>query len=103
LNKKLGIFATFMNSFGFSTGGCVQFQAAYLEKSGHGLGTHCRLFSKKFASYQANLDLSVGVSGSAYACQKSFTWDLDVNASFDFNSASWKRSINETLEIESIE
>jgi hypothetical protein len=102
INKKVGILASFMSFWGMNTGACVQFQAAYLEKSGKGLGTHCRLFTKKFASYQANLDLSIGVSGSAYSCQKSLTWDLDVNASFDFSTAGWKRDLNQTLEIESL-
>jgi hypothetical protein len=98
INKKVGVFASFMSMFGMSTGGCVQFQAAYLEKDGHGFGTHCRLFTKKFASYQANLDISVGGSAN-WGCQKSYTWDVDVNASFNWN-AGWKRDVNETLAIE---
>jgi hypothetical protein len=101
LNKKAGMIASFMNMFGFSKGGCVQFQAAYIEKAGHGVGTHCRLFTQKFSPSQANLDISApsGGSASSYGCQKSFTWDLDVNSNYDFSSG-WKRDLNQTLSIE---
>ncbi|KAH3942327.1 hypothetical protein HBI56_194760 [Parastagonospora nodorum] len=95
VNKKAGWINLVMSMFGMNKSACVQFQAAYIEKAGHGVGTHCRLFTKKFSSFQANLDISVGGSAN-FGCQKSFTWDLDVNASFDFN---WKRDLNETLAI----
>jgi hypothetical protein len=88
-NKKYGVWTAWMSMFGFSTGGCVQFQAAYLEKEGHGFATHCRLFTKKFTPAQANLDVSVAVGGSTkWGCQKSFTYDVDVNAGFSWG-AGW--------------
>jgi hypothetical protein len=87
-NRKYGIISSFLSMFGMSTGGCVQFQAAYLEKEGHGFATHCRLFTKKFSPPQANLDISVGGT-TKWGCQKSYTWDVDVNASFSWG-AGWK-------------
>jgi hypothetical protein len=87
-NRKYGIISSFLSMFGMSKGGCVQFQAAYLEKEGHGFATHCRLFTKQFTPAQANLDISVGGT-SKWGCQKSYTWDVDVNASFSWG-AGWK-------------
>jgi hypothetical protein len=83
INRKYGIISSFLSMFGMSKGGCVQFQAAYLEKDGKGFGTHCRLFTKAFTPTQANLDISGGGS-SKWGCQKSYTWDVDVNASFNW-------------------
>lgn len=60
-NRKSGMMGAFMSMFGFNKGGCVQFQAAYLEKSGKGFGTHCRLFTKKFSASQA-MSMSTPVS-----------------------------------------
>jgi hypothetical protein len=71
--------------FGFGNAGAVQFQASFLEKGGVGFGTHCRLFSKKFTPAQATLDVSVGGS-SKWGCQKAFTWDVDVNAVFNWGA-----------------
>jgi hypothetical protein len=87
VNRKYGFLSSFLSLFGFSTGGCVQFQASYLEKKGHGFATHCRLFTKKFTPAQANLDISVG-AGAEWGCQKSFTYDVDVNANFNWG-AGW--------------
>ncbi|PSN61617.1 hypothetical protein BS50DRAFT_561664 [Corynespora cassiicola Philippines] len=89
VNRKSGIIAKLLSFLGLSKGGCVQFQAAYLEKDGKGFGTHCRLFTKKFQPKQATLDVSVG-AGSKWSCFKSFTWDVDVNASFNWGGWSWK-------------
>ncbi|RMZ69544.1 nad mitochondrial precursor [Pyrenophora seminiperda CCB06] len=80
VNRKGGIIGSFLSMFGMNKGGCVQFQAAYLEKDGVGFGTHCRLFTKKFAAAQANLEINTG----GWGCQKSYTFDLDVNASFNW-------------------
>ena len=88
VNRKHGIIGMWLSMFGMNKGGCVQFQAAYLEKEGKGFGTHCRLFTKKFTPAQANLDISVGGS-SKWGCQKSFTWDVDVNASFNWGGWSY--------------
>lgn len=90
LNKKVGIVGSILAMFGMNKGGCVQFQAAYLEKKGKGFGTHCRLFTKKFTPLQANLDISAG--NSAWGCQKSFTFDLDVNAKFSLGGLFSKKS-----------
>ena len=89
VNKKLGLIETLLSMFGMNKGGCVQFQAAYLEKAGKGFGTPCHLFTKKFTPAQANLDISVGGS-SQWGCQKSYTWDVDVNASFNWGGWSFK-------------
>jgi hypothetical protein len=86
VNRKTGIIGTILSLFGMNKGACVQFQAAYLEKAGKGFGTHCRLFTKKFTPIQANLDISVGGT-SNWGCQKSYTWD--VNASASFNWGGW--------------
>jgi hypothetical protein len=83
VNKKAGILGAVLSLLGMNKGGCVQFQAAYLERAGKGFGTHCRLFTKKFTAAQANLDVSVGGT-SKWGCQKSYTWDVDVSASFDW-------------------
>ncbi|USP75060.1 hypothetical protein yc1106_02334 [Curvularia clavata] len=83
VNRKSGIIAQWMSLFGFNKGGCVQFQAAYLEKNGIGFGTHCRLYTQKFTSINADLDISVS-SQNKWGCQKSFLFDLDVNASFNW-------------------
>ncbi|KAF9696586.1 hypothetical protein EKO04_005621 [Ascochyta lentis] len=88
VNRKFGVIGAFLSMLGMNKGGCIQFQAAYLEKAGKGFGTHCRLFSKKFTPQQATLDISVGGS-SQWGCQKSYTWDVDVNASF--NWGGWSR------------
>ncbi|KAH9861439.1 hypothetical protein J1614_011185 [Plenodomus biglobosus] len=90
LNKKVGIVGSILAIFGMNKGGCVQFQAAYLEKKGKGFGTHCRLFTKKFTPLQANLDINAG--NSAWGCQKSFTFDLDVNAKFSLGGLFSKKS-----------
>lgn len=89
VNRAKGIIGAFLSILGMNKGGCVQFQAAYLEKAGKGFGTHCRLFTQKFQPQQATLDISVGGS-SGWGCQKSFTWDVDVNASFNWGGWSWK-------------
>jgi hypothetical protein len=89
VNRKVGIIGAFLSMLGMNKGGCVQFQAAYLEKAGKGFGTHCRLFTKQFTPQQATLDISVGGS-SSWGCQKSYTWDVDVNASFNWG-LSWKK------------
>ncbi|KAF1941369.1 hypothetical protein EJ02DRAFT_455174 [Clathrospora elynae] len=88
VNKQSGFFGSFMSMWGSNKGGCVQFQAAYLEKNGVGFGTHCRLFTKKFTPAQASLDISVGGT-SQWGCQKSYTWDVDVNASFNWGGWSY--------------
>jgi hypothetical protein len=82
-NRKSGVIAQWMSMFGFNKGGCVQFQAAYLEKNGVGFGTHCRLYTKKFTSINADLDISVNTQ-KKWGCQKSFLFDLDVNANFNW-------------------
>ncbi|KAG9388826.1 hypothetical protein A1F94_001719 [Pyrenophora tritici-repentis] len=87
VNRKGGIIGAFLSMFGMNKGGCVQFQAAYLEKDGVGFGTHCRLFTKKFVAAQANLEINT----AGWGCQKSFTFDLDVNASFNWGGFSLKR------------
>lgn len=87
VNRAKGIIGAFLSLLGMNKGGCVQFQAAYLEKAGKGFGTHCRLFTKKFTPPQVNLDISLG--GSGWGCQKSYTWDVDVNASFNWG-LPWK-------------
>ncbi|KAH6643558.1 hypothetical protein C7974DRAFT_299922 [Boeremia exigua] len=88
VNRAKGLLGAILSMLGMNKGGCVQFQAAYLEKSGKGFGTHCRLFTKKFTPAQATLDISVGGT-SGWGCQKSYTWDVDVNASFNWGG-SWK-------------
>jgi hypothetical protein len=98
VNKKFGLIGSILSMFGMNKGACVQFQAAYLEKHGKGFGTHCRLFTKKFASYQADLDISLG--GSIYGCQKSFTWDVDVNAHFELGLGWKSKRDNATLTFE---
>jgi hypothetical protein len=82
-NRKKGWLSQWMSSFGYSKGGCVQFQAAYLEKNGVGFGTHCRLYTKKFTPAHANLDISASTQNK-WGCQKSFIFDLDVNANFNW-------------------
>ena len=89
VNRKFGIIGAFLSMLGMNKGGCVQFQASYLEKAGKGFGTHCRLFSKKFYPSQATFDISVGGT-SQWGCQKSYTWDVDVNASFNWGGLAWK-------------
>lgn len=89
VNRAKGIIGAFLSLLGMNRGGCVQFQAAYLEKSGKGFGTHCRLFTKKFTPAQATFDISVGGT-SKWGCQKSYTWEVDVNASFNWLGFSWK-------------
>ncbi|EOA84654.1 uncharacterized protein SETTUDRAFT_136615 [Exserohilum turcica Et28A] len=81
VNRQTGLMGTFLSMFGMNKGGCVQFQAAYLEKGGVGFGTHCRLFTKKFAPSNVNLDIKVSTN-SQWGCQKSYLWDVDVNADF---------------------
>lgn len=90
VNKKFGVFGQWMSMMGFSKGSVVQFQASYLEKNGVGFGTNCRLFSKKFSAGEANLDISLGGT-SQWGCQKSFTWEVDVNAGFSWGNG-WKRN-----------
>ncbi|KAL6710480.1 hypothetical protein ACN47E_008528 [Coniothyrium glycines] len=99
INKKRGLMGAFLSMFGMNKGGCVQFQAAYLEKESKGFGTHCRLFTKKFTPAQANLDVSMG-GASKWGCQKSFTWDVDVNASFNWGGWSYrsKREVDAAAE-----
>jgi len=93
VNRLHGIIGTILSLFGMNKGGCVQFQAAYLEKSGKGFGTHCRLFTRKFTPTQANLDISKSGT-SKWGCQKSFTWEVDVNASFNWGGWSFfKREV----------
>ncbi|KAF3010929.1 hypothetical protein E8E13_010115 [Curvularia kusanoi] len=88
VNRIKGVFGAWLSMFGMNKGACVQFQASYLEQAGLGFGTHCRLFTKKFASAEASLDISVGGT-SSWGCQKSYTFDLDANASFNWG-ASWR-------------
>jgi hypothetical protein len=88
INRIKGAWGAWLSMWGFNKGGCVQFQASYLEQAGKGFGTHCRLFTNKFAPTEATLDISVGGS-SNWGCQKSFTYEVDVNASFNWGS-SWK-------------
>jgi hypothetical protein len=94
INRKHGIIGMVLSLFGMNKGGCVQFQAAYLEKAGLGFGTHCRLFTKKFTPAQANLDISIGGT-SKWGCQKSYTWDVDVNASFNWGGWSFLKAKRE--------
>jgi hypothetical protein len=89
INQKSGFFGMFLSMFGMNKGGCAQFQASYLEQSGIGYATHCRLFTKKFTPAQATLDISVGAD-SSWGCQKAYTWDVDVNASFNWGGWSKK-------------
>lgn len=91
VNRAKGIIGAFLSMLGMNKGGCVQFQAAYLEKAGKGFGTHCRLFTQKFQPAQATLDISVGGT-SQWGCQKSYTFDVDVNASFNWGGWSWKKN-----------
>ena len=90
VNRIKGIIGSVLSLIGLNKGGCVQFQAAYLEKAGKGFGTHCRLFTRKFTPAQAKLDISVGKS-VGWGCQKSFTFDVDVNASFNWG-LPWKKN-----------
>ncbi|KAJ4383588.1 hypothetical protein N0V86_001642 [Didymella sp. IMI 355093] len=89
VNRVKGMWGSILSMWGMNKASCVQFQAAYLEKAGVGFGTHCRLFTQKFQPAQANLDISVGGS-SSWGCQKSFTFDVDVNASFNWGGWSWR-------------
>ena len=91
VNRAQGILGAFLSLLGMNKAGCVQFQASYLEKAGKGFGTHCRLFNKKFTPQQATLDISVGGT-TQWGCQKSYTWDVDVNASFNWGGWSWKKN-----------
>lgn len=84
LNRNAGLISWILTWLGFSKG-CVQIQASYLEKNGKGFGTNCRLFTKKFTPAQATLDIGVSTSNK-WGCQKSYTWDLDINASFNWGS-----------------
>lgn len=92
VNKKFGIIGQWLNMFGMRKGGCVRYQASYLEKSGKGFGTNCRLFTKKFTPAQANLDISFGGT-SKWGCQKSWTFDLDVQVSSSWGF--WKAKRND--------
>jgi hypothetical protein len=94
VNRKHGIIGMVLSLLGMNKGACVQFQAAYLEKAGKGFGTHCRLFTKKFTPAQANLDVSVGGT-SKWGCQKSYTWDVDVSASFNWGGWSFLKAKRE--------
>ncbi|OAL00998.1 hypothetical protein IQ06DRAFT_247819 [Phaeosphaeriaceae sp. SRC1lsM3a] len=86
VNKAVGLWNMLLSFFGMGKASCVQFSAAYLEKDGKGFGTNCRLFTKKFTPSQATLD----ISGSGdWGCQKSYTWDVDVNAQFNWAGWSW--------------
>ncbi|KAL5115322.1 hypothetical protein ACEQ8H_006767 [Pleosporales sp. CAS-2024a] len=101
-NKKAGFFNSWWSLFGFNTGACVSIQAAYLTKDGTGFGTHCRLFTKSFPAWQADLDVGA-VAGSSWGCSSSWTWDFNVQSSLKWN---WKRDDmgnsngNDTLGIE---
>ena len=88
INRIKGMWGAWLSMWGFNKGACVQFQASYLEQAGKGYGTHCRLFTNKFAPTEATLDISLGGS-SSWGCQKSFTYEVDVSASFNWG-ASWK-------------
>ena len=46
-------------------------------------------FNKKFIPSQATFDISVGGT-SKWGCQKSYTWDVDVNANFNWGGFGWK-------------
>jgi len=87
------MFGSFLSMFGMNKGGCVQFQASYLEKSSHGVGTHCRLFTKKFTPSQATLDIgSASGAGANWGCQKSYMWDVDSGATFNWGGKKAKRA-----------
>jgi hypothetical protein len=90
INKKSGFFASWFSAMFGNKAATVQFQASYLEKNGVGFGTHCRLFTKKFSAVEANLDISLSGT-SKWGCQKSFTFEVDVNADFSWG-APWKRN-----------
>lgn len=88
VNRASGWFGMFMSWFGGNQAGCVQFQASYLEKNGIGYGTHCRLFSKSFLSSEATLDISSSF-GQGWSCGTSYTFDVAVEANFDWGF-QWK-------------
>ncbi|KAF2634144.1 hypothetical protein P280DRAFT_366555, partial [Massarina eburnea CBS 473.64] len=69
VNKKAGVWGR------MGSAKCVQFQAAELLEDGAGWGTHCRLFTRRFPSNNANLRLGGGNNG--FTCGKSYTWDIE--------------------------
>ncbi|KAF2134852.1 hypothetical protein P153DRAFT_329640 [Dothidotthia symphoricarpi CBS 119687] len=90
VNRKADVLSWALSLLGMNKAACVQFQAAYLMKDGMGFGTHCRLFTQKFTPAQATYDISSGSYGTAgWSVSKSFIWDVNSQASFNWGSKSY--------------